>query len=349
SGNFRFSGFHFDLDSSSTLTAQGYTNIDADNEFYLEALQRSGRAGRSIPQIAPRRTALYISYGFDSFGEFHENLEGIQQREPDRFASYTKGKEQIEGLLKIDIRENFVSWIGDEIALLQIQSRITKGRNELALVIKANDPQRAKKELDFVVEQVRKKTPVKFKAVDYKGRQINYLSIKGFFKILFGGRFNELDKPYFTLMGDYVIFSDDPNALKSIIDDLDAGQTLATSEEFRNFEQKFDAESTIFVYGNVPLFYDNMYAMADPTTQGKMDGNKDYIVCFPHFGFQLSPRGELFESRLAIDYRAPEQLPKGRATGPRRPMPSMAGNGSQPEANPEAVFELGPIYPSDLN
>ncbi len=346
SGSFMFSGFHFDLDPSSTLIAQGYTNIDADKEFYLEALQRSGRAGRSIPQIAPQRTALYISYGFDSFGEFHRNFEKIQQRDPNRFASYSKGKEQIENLLKIDIRENFVSWIGDEIALLQIQSRISKGKNELALVIKANDPKRAQMELDFVVDQVRRKTPVKFKAVDYKGRQINYLSIKGFFKILFGGRFDELDKPYFTRLGDYVVFSDDPNALKSMIDDVDAGQTLSTSGEFRDFEQKFDDESTIFVYGNVPLFYDNLYAMADPMTQVEMDSNKDYIVCFPQFGFQLNPREALFESRLAINYRAPEQL---QGIGPRKPMPSQGPTPGEPKADPEAVFDLGPIYPSDLN
>lgn len=349
SGNFMFSGFHFDLDPNSTLTAQGYTNIGTDNEFYLEALQRSGRAGRSIPEIAPQRTALYISYGFDSFAEFHGNFESLQQRDPEQFASYTTGKEQIEDLLKIDIRENFVSWIGDEIALLQIQSRISRGSNELALVIKAKDAQRAKKELDFVVDQVRRKTPVKFKAVDYKGRQINFLSIKGFFKLLFGGRFNELDKPYFTQVGDYIIFSDDPNALKSIIDDVDAGQTLATSSEFRDFEKKFDAESTIFVYGNVPLFYDTIYAMADQQTKGKMDKNMDYIVCFPQFGFQLSPRDDIFESRMAINYRAPELLQRDRPMTPRKPMPTQAPDGPQSGEVSEAVFDLAPIYPSDLN
>ena len=81
----------------------------------------------------------------------------------------------IEQFLKIDVKENFVDWIADEIALLQIQSDISKGKNDLALVLKANDADDAKSNLDFVLKQIKKKTPVKFKAVDYKGYKIiNY-------------------------------------------------------------------------------------------------------------------------------------------------------------------------------
>src|SRR5690606_11588086 len=344
-----FSGFHFDLDPSSTLTAEGYTNIHPTGEHYLMALQGSGRAARSIPEIAPQRTALYISYGFDSFGEFHRNFEKVLQRDSLQFASYTEGVEQIEGLLKIDLGENFVSWIGEEIALLQLQSRISKGKNELALILKAKDAQRAQGELAFIVDQIRKRTPVKFKTVEYKGHQINFLAIKGMFKLLFGGRFEALDKPYFTQMGEYVIFSDDPNTLKGIIDDVKTGQTLAGYTEFMEFDKRFETESSIFIYGNVPLFYEVMYAMADGETKGKMELNKDYIVCFPQFGFQMSPRGDLFGSRMVIEYREPGpfQSPGSMGQGdPRSARPARAPVQLDPT---EEIFDLPPIYPADLN
>ncbi len=346
SENFLFSGFYFDLDENSTLTANGYTNISAVNEYYLEALQKSGTAERSIPQIAPNTTALYMSYGFDSFQEFYKNFEMVQQRDPEQFESYQEGIAKVEKYLKIDVKENFVSWIGDEIGVLQIKSHINQGKNDLALVLKANDAEEAKTQLDFVVEQIRKKTPVKFKAVNYKDYEINFLSIKGFFKLLLGGRFNEFDKPYFTQIDDFVVFSDSPNTLKGIIDKVVAGETLSTTEEFRNFDQQFDSESTVYMFTNVPLLYDNLYALADATTKQKMRKNKDFIICFPQMGLQLTPEDDLFESRLVLNYRDVEEVKK-TINLPKK-MEATTQNITSSEIT-DAVFNLRPIYPNDLN
>lgn len=349
SENFLFSGFYFDLDKNSTLTANGFTNISGTNEYYLEALQKSGTAERTIPTIVPKRTALYISYGFDSFSEFYKNFEKVQQNAPQQFESYQNGIEKVEKFLKIDVKENFVSWIDDEIAVLQIQSRISKGKNDMALVLKANDAEKARTNLNFVLEQIRRKTPVKFKAVDYKGYKINFLSIKGFFKMLLGGRFDEFDKPYFTQIDEFVIFSDNPNTLKSIIDDALEGETLATSKEFRDFDDQFESESSVFVYSNVPLFFDNMYALADADTKQKMHKNKDFIICFPQFGLQLTPEDDLFESRLVINYKDVQEVKKNAQFEDKVQITNSKTQSSDPIEITEAVFNLKPIYPTDLN
>ncbi|MDT0539028.1 DUF3352 domain-containing protein [Croceitalea sp. P059] len=344
SENFLFSGFSFDLDGNSTITANGYTNISFENENYLEALQKSGASKRTIPQIAPKRTALYLSYGFDSFEEFYNNFEAVQKaNSSEEFESYQTGIEKVEKFLKIDIKENFVSWIADEIALLQIQSEISKGKNDLALVLKANEIVEAKTNLDFILKQIKKKTPVKFKAVTYKEHEINFLSIKGFFKILLGQRFKEFDKPYFTMIDDFVIFSDNPNTLKSIIDSFTDKETLSSSDDFLAFDKKFEAESSLFAYSNIPVLYDNLYALADSNTKGQLRKNKDFIICFPQVGFQLTPEDNLFESTLIVNYqditkvKANEQFKASKS----QPLKTIAIT--------DAIFNLSPIYPSDLN
>ncbi|MEO2053279.1 MAG: DUF3352 domain-containing protein [Allomuricauda sp.] len=349
SENFLFSGFYFDLDNKSTLTANGYTNISSVNEYYLEALQKSGTAERSIPAIAPKRTALYISYGFNSFAEFYQNFELVQQNDPAQFESYQQGIEKVEKFLKINVKENFVSWIGNEIAVLQIQSQISESQNDMALVLKTKDADDAKRNLDFVVEQIRKKTPVKFKAVDYKGYEINFLSIKGFFKMLLGGRFNEFDKPYFTQIEDFVVFSDNPNTLKGIIDHFMEGTVLAASEAFREFDEKFDSESTVFVYSNIPVLYDNLYGLADATTKQKMRKNKDFIICFPQVGLQLTPEDDLFESRLVINYQDVEEVKRKNEFTAEKQHPNTQSKITSSEEITDAIFNLKPIYPNDLN
>ncbi|MFD2588809.1 DUF3352 domain-containing protein [Croceitalea marina] len=347
SENFKFSGFSFDLDENSTITANGFTNISFTNENYLEALQKSGTAKRTIAQIAPKRTALYISYGFDSFSEFYKNFELVQEaNSSEEYESYKAGIQKVEKFLKIDVKENFVDWIGDEIALLQIQSDISKGKNDLALVLKATDSAAAKTNLDFVLNQIKKKTPVKFKAIPFKKHQINFLSIKGFFKILLGNRFKEFDKPYFSQIEDYIVFSNNPNTLKTIISNYAERETLASSDNFLTFNKKFEAESSLFVYSNIPVLYDNMYALADRSTKAQLRKNKDFIICFPQVGFQLTPEDNLFESTLIVNYQDVEKV---KVNSQFEEVPKNEKQTSKTNEITDAVFNLSPIYPTDLN
>ena len=347
SENFKFSGFSFNLDSNSTITANGYTNISFENENYLEALQKSGTSKRTIPQIAPKRTALYLSYGFNSFKEFYNNFEAIQKaNSSEAFKSYQGGIEKVEKFLKIDVKENFVSWIADEIALLQIQSEISKGKNDLALVLKANEIEEAKTNLDFILKQIKKKTPVKFKAVTYKAHEINFLSIKGFFKILLGQRFKEFDKPYFTLIEDFVVFSDNPNTLKSIIDSYTNKETLATSKDFLVFNKKFETKSSLFAYSNIPVLYNKIYTLANSTTKGQLHKNKDFIICFPQVGFQLTPEDNLFKSTLIVNY---QDINKIKAKDQFKISKLPKSQSLKTNEITDAVFNLAPIYPTDLN
>jgi cell fate (sporulation/competence/biofilm development) regulator YlbF (YheA/YmcA/DUF963 family) len=347
SENFTFSGFSFDLDKNSAITAKGFTNISFTNENYLEALQKSGTAKRTIPQIAPKRTALYVSYGFDSFSEFYKNFEQVQEASSsEEYESYKAGIQKVEKFLKINVKENFVDWIADEIALLQIQSDISKGKNDLALVLKATDSVDAKTNLDFVLKQIKKKTPVKFKAIPYKNYQINFLSIKGFFKILLGNRFQEFDKPYFTQIKDYVVFSNNPNTLKTIITNYTDKETLEASGDFLAFDKKFEDESSLFVYSNIPVLYDNMYALADRSTKTQLRKNKDFIICFPQIGFQLTPEDNLFETTLVVNY---QDVDKVKVNSQFEEVEKTIKPNSKNDAITDAIFNLRPIYPTDLN
>jgi hypothetical protein len=352
SNNFLFSGFSFDLQSNNTMIANGFTNISKSNIGYLKALQKSGKARRTIPIIAPKRTALYMSFGFDSFTEFYSNFLKIQQEKQAEFKVYKENVHEIESLLKIDIRDHFVSWVADEIAVVQIQSSIQKGKNDIALIVKANDIKKAKSNLEFVLKQLKKRTPVKFKSINYKEYTINFMAIKGIFKLFFGSMFTELDKPYFTIIDNYVVFSNNPNTLKSIIDDYIAKETLSTSEDFQHFNTYFDQKSSVFTYINMPVLYENMHAFADKKTKQQIEKNRDFIICFPQVGFQLSPANDLFESRLVVDYQDAE-LVKSKAQfkdetsfGPGTNNKDYSTKNILEVAD---IFEVKNIHPDDLN
>lgn len=307
SNTLKFSGFSFDLKNDNTIYAKGYTNVNDHSQSYLKALQNSGKGTHNIAQIAPERTAIYLSFGFDSFAEFYKNFKEIQQENPKVFKTYQDNLDKIQNFLDIDINTNFISWMDDEIAILHMESP-TKNivKTETALVIKSNSISKTKKNIAYVLDKVKKKTPVKFKKIKYKDHEINFLSIKGFFKLLLGSYFKEFDKPYFTFIDDYVVFSNYPTTLKRIIDDNENNNTLNKSKDYQEFNRNFEKKSSVFAYINTPTLYENLLQITDKNTKAKIKKNKNYIICFPQIGFQLTPYSTLFETKLVINYQDPK-------------------------------------------
>ncbi len=352
---FEFSGFNFDLKSNNVIIANGYTNTNEQASVYLKALHKSGENSRSIAKIAPKRTAMYLSFAFENFKQFYTNFEAIQKENPKQFKTYKDNLDKIENYLEIDIKKHFVSWIGSEIALVQMQSGNIASENELALIFKTTSRSEAKKNLDFILERIKKTTPVKFEGVKYKNHKIQYMSIKGFFKLLLGDTFNKLDKPYFTMIDDYIVFSNHPNTLKNIIDDYLGKETLEKSEDFQNFNKQFEKKSNVFAYINTPILYKNIYALADNKTKKQLRKNKDFIICFPEIGFQLKPYISMFDSKLIVSYQDPDVVKnkeqfKDRITGPRlNDLSNIKSKKNILEIEKADLFKVPAINPKNLN
>src|SRR6185295_2202113 len=138
-----------------------------------------------------------------------------------------------------------------------------------------------------IEKMVRRKTPVKFKTVEYKGYSIRYLGVKNLFKVVLGKFFARYDKPYYTVISNFVVFSTHPQVLESMIDDYLEKRTLARAEDFRSFRNEFESESAAFIYFNTPVLFNTMKTLADGSTRASMERNKDFIVCFRQAGFQL--------------------------------------------------------------
>jgi len=288
------------------ILAKGHTYINDSVESYLKTLSISGKGATEITEIAPQRTAFYLGFGFSSFAQFFRNFEKNLQQDVAEYKSYKANLKQVEDYLSINLQEDFIDWIGDEVALVELQSSGKGLDNEVALVLKADNIEKARKDLAHIEKMVRRKTPVKFKTVDHRGYAINYLSMKGLFKVLFGKFFARYDKPYYTIINNFVIFSNHPQTLESIIDDYLAKKTLIKSREFRDFRKEFDDEGSVFVYLNTPVLFNTMKKLADVSTRASMETNKEYIVCFRQVGFQLVPEASRFKTLFAKEFVEPE-------------------------------------------
>lgn len=301
----RYGGFSLSIDNNK-LSFGGITNINDTVNSYLRALYTSGEGTHEFLKIAPNTSPYFVSLGFKDFSAFVQNLENTLETNPEQKKSYLDNRGMVEKFLKIDLNEVFINWVDNEAVLLQASPGTKTGINEYALLLKAKDIEQANNGLDKIRQQIKKKTPVKVKSVNYKGHEIHYMAMKGFFKVFLGKLFDKFDKPYYSIVGDWVVFSNHPHTIKNIIDAVENESTLYYDEEFQSHYDNLKSSTSIYAYVNMPDIFDDLRPLMEPEDWKGMKKNQEYVTCFKHVSLQLTPQEEgIFHTGLYSQFEIP--------------------------------------------
>jgi hypothetical protein len=295
-----YSAFSFDIEPDGLLSLEGYSGVnDTVSSFYSMALE-TGSGGLESAEIIPEQAASFVKISFRDAAEYYQktlaDMNGLE------YESYKENILKIENKLKINVEENIFSWVDDEIVLLQTQPSNLGKDNEFALIIKGKNETDPLKNLDFLAEQIQKNSPVKIKQVLYDGYQIRYISFPGLLKLFFGKMIGKIDKPYYTLIGRYAVFSNHPQTIKNIIDSYKQGEILRNSGNFNVFKDKFENKSNAFCFINVPVFFSNLKGFVSVPTWEKLSLYKRVITCFPQTGFQIIENDKLLHLTIKAEF-----------------------------------------------
>ncbi len=300
----KFSAFNVNFEDER-LSFSGYTNIADSVSSYLKALSTVSPGKSDGYKLVSENAALYLSLSFDDFNDFYKNLTSEFANEKGaQYDSYSKTVAKIEKLFKINLQDDFFSWIGNEIAFVKMKPVVNAKENDVSILIHTKNIEDARTGLDHLTKQVKKRSPLKFDTINYKGYRINYLDIKGFFKMFFGKLFGKLEKPYFTYMDNYVVFSNSSSALMDIIDDYQKGKTLVKNEAFMKFKENFETKSNVTVFVRMPEMYSHLYLYSNTEKRKGVHDNKDLILSFSKVGFQLVSDGKLLKTTLIVEHDA---------------------------------------------
>jgi len=302
----KYSGMSLSV-TDQFFSLQGFSNLKKAKPNLLTALMNSGNTEISAGTIVPDHASYFMSLGFNDAVDFYEEIEKMLAKDEET-ESYFASKEKIENYLDISIKEDFLSWMGNEIALIQLNSSSRSQNIDLAVAIKYNDRSEAKERLDYISDQIKKKTPVKFKGIEYKGHEIQFLSIKGFFKLMFGKAFEGIDKPYYTIMEDYVVFSNSPRTLGNIITAVEEKSTLDHTQEYAVFMENFDYESSLFLYLSAEELVSDAKKLLDTKSWQELKPHLSYFQSFPMMGLQFKQDDGLLYHQLHMNYLNHNQM-----------------------------------------
>ena len=347
--HFNFSGFHIDVDSDRLLNANGYSNGDQTAQSLITALYDSGTSKVTVSEILPQETVLFLSFGFDEFSELHGNFyDLLENQNPSLFNEYKQGRKKIEDLVEIDLERDFYSWMDDELAFAKADSKNISEKEGIAVILKAKNTDDAIERLKFVEQQIAENTPVKFKEVDYRGYKINYLDLKGFFKLIAGSLFDAIEKPYYTVIDDFVVFSNSPKTLKLFIDAQETEKTVIEDEYYKDFKDEFSSESNVFLYVDTNKLIDASSKYLTSSSREELELNKTFFSQFTQIGLELTAQESVFQSKAMIHYDKDydhEALQQEERT---KDLPLDFITLRKEEISKETVFDIPPIFPDDF-
>jgi hypothetical protein len=287
-----FSGLDCSMQNDLIL-ADGYSMVNDSLSTYMQALSVSGKANTDAEKIFSERASFFVSLGFNDFNTFYGNFMKSLQTNGKDLKQQEASIKKIEKLLKINVQKNMFDWMGSELAIAQYETDVLIGNKVKSIVaIKAKDIALAKQELAYIEQQIRRRTPIRFTDIAYNGYDIHYLEIKGLFKAFMGELFSKIEKPYYTIIGDYVVMSDDPKTLLLTIDDFNAQKTLSNKAAYRAFRTQFAEQTSVLAYVSPNHHFANFKGILSPEKWKSTQANQPYVRCFDHVGLGLSGDGD---------------------------------------------------------
>ncbi len=283
-----FAGLFFNTDKEK-MEIKGYVFAKENvTDPYMTALLNSGKSKMKAHEILSGRTALYTNVGFDNPVEFIKQLEkALAEKDPVSFETYQSSRKKLESYFGISLDEHFLGWMSGEFAMTQSEPGLLGQDPELILAIRAKNIKDAHKQMDFIEKRIKNRTPVKIKTANYKDFEIKYVEMKGFFRLFFGSLFDKFEKPYYTYVDDYVVFSNKPASLLSFVEDYTQKNVLENSEGFKKAYSYFNNSSTVFVYTDMQKFCPQLRSMLNASTWAELQANKDVLYSFPYWSMQV--------------------------------------------------------------
>ncbi len=284
------------------IRMEGKTILDSTRS-YLNGMLDVKPGKMASFDVVSNETAMLTTIGFKNFDLFYQSLlNSYTGKDKTKRTAYRQNLKKLEKFLKIDLQSDLFDWIGQEIALVKMRSDNPQRPVDMLLLIQTNDTDDARKGMVHIAEQIRKRSPFKFKTYRYKNFEINYLHQKTFFKTILGDMFAKIEKPYYSFIENYVVFSNSEPVLKNFIDDYITGNTLSHNKDFMDFKDEFNNKSNVFVYLHMPKLYDIMRQSLTTEAKTSLDEMKDLLLSFSRIGLQLVSKAEDYQTKLIIDH-----------------------------------------------
>jgi hypothetical protein len=295
-----FSGLDLKI-SSATISLNGFSFAPDSVSFFLNVFGEHQPQTFSGAKYLPDNTAGFLWLGVNDGESFLTSIEkwmgknGTLQEHSNRINQFNSD-------FDCNIRQQLISWIGNEIILFSNATDDSASLNEhLFLAIRINDLVDPYEELQSLAAKLDTSGN---STTEINGIELGQLKADNLFSMLFGELFAGIDQPYFMRVEDYIVFCNSSTQFLKYLQDISSDRSLGKNITYFNFVSENLAEkANVTVYANPSKLRALLLTMLDPGKANQLGEGESLISRFNAFAWQLSSAGKgLFYNNLYLKY-----------------------------------------------
>ncbi|MGQ1787073.1 DUF3352 domain-containing protein [Saccharicrinis sp. GN24d3] len=285
--------------AQSSLILDGFTCYDDSIASLFNTLASAGTGARKADKVIPSGAVFYTNFKVNDFTSFYDDfLLQYSDLDPNGYSSYMSGVKLTESFLGIDLKEDVFAWMDGEIAMAKLRPSNNARELDFVIALGSDDVEQAQEKLDDISKRIKHRTAVRFKQKEYRNHNINYLNVSGFFRMILGDFFRNREKPYYTIVDDYVVFSNSSDRLMELIDSYLVGNTLHRNSSFAKFNEQLEVYSCLTGYVNMHRLYEHLYYYSNKEERQELKKYKELMQNIGLVGMQMFPENKLMRTQL---------------------------------------------------
>ena len=232
----------------------------------------------TIDEMLPSATSFSVSYGIESFPKYYRSYTEFL-RKHGKFKKFEIAQEAY----KIDKNDLFYSWVGNQFSIVSIKSSSDRVSFNDLVLIQSKDEALALNALQLVSDK---------SAIDFRSYAIRRFDKKNILKSYLGGCFGGVTMPYYSIINDVVILSDDIKIVKDVISDYLDGRSLSNYSHFKSIKSDLSSKSNILFYFKNPDFAETLISIF-PDLKKVITSNIKALAKYKSGAVQFSYDGDI--------------------------------------------------------
>jgi hypothetical protein len=282
------------------LIMTGFTDCDSTGSQFLNLFQHQSSREIKAAAIAPANTAYMVCQEFSDYGTFHKDyIQYLSTHNKNR--TRTEWIDRVQQIYGLNIERYFYPWMNNEMAEIITEPSDSTLQNDSYVLMEANDINEAQNKLTALADSIASKKNTRVVDSIYMHHDIRNLNLENVTGNILGSTFDGVTKSWFTAVGNYIVFANSLNALKTFIYEFEGSNTLEKDSYYRDYiKQHVESESGIYIYNNMALSPIVYSKYLDKSLSDNMKKYKSVFSKFHAASIQLSYMQGMFYTNLYL-------------------------------------------------
>ena len=225
----------------------GVTFTDDSLFQFLDLFKTQTPIVNDVSNYLPSATAYSLQLNFSNYSQFNSDLNEYLQN-TGRLDGYIKYVDSLEDRYNISLSEKLTPLVGNTAVLAMNETTGADYQQQLFALLSFKDTKMVDEIFTSYVREIEKRGEGDSTTIYHNGKLIRRLHLGNVFKMLYGNTFEHLVNPFYVLRDNIFIMANDVNTLTFVMDALANGNTLASTESYKQHRKHASSSSNISLF-----------------------------------------------------------------------------------------------------